>query len=284
MDRILVVEDDEAARLAMADLLRSQGFVVDTAVDGTDAIAQVEKDPPALIISDVCMPDASGLEMVQRLRKSPASTHIPVILVSALAERERRLAGLTQGADDFLAKPVDADELIARINVQLRNVHWQHELERRSLLDPLTGVLNRRGLTGELRREVERAARDGAPLSVLMVDVNRFKALNDAYGHQIGDTALRHLARGLTSMVRAVDRVGRFGGDEFVVILPGASAEGAAQLAARMRALRLPVIAVAAGQDVRITISVGAATLTPGENADQLLDRADRSMYANKRS
>lgn len=281
-EQILVVDDDENTRSALAELLADEGYEVVTAANGLEALEQVQRAIPSVVICDVRMPRVNGLQVVQKLRARPATAHVPVIMVSAVAGRDRRLAALSIGADDFVAKPIDMDELKARIQVQLRHVHHQRELERRSSLDALTGVLNRRGLTTELKREHARCARDQSPLSVLVIDVDGFKGINDRYGHQLGDTVLRTLARTLADEVRAIDRVGRSGGDEFVIVAPGADADAAATLAARVRQIALPM-AITPETELRVTISVGDATLQPGESIDDLLDRADRAMYLTKR-
>jgi diguanylate cyclase (GGDEF)-like protein len=283
MGYILVVEDDFATRDAMAALLRDDGHVVVTAVDGVSALIAVEHHLPDLVISDVRMPRSDGFQLVRRLRDRPASAHIPVLLVSAAGDPDRRATGLDLGADDFLAKPVDGRELLARVRAHLRHVRRSEELERRAILDPLTGVVNRRGIHGALQKQIHRARRTGSPLSVLMIDIDRFKALNDRLGHQAGDTALRHVARALTDAVRIADHVGRCGGDEFLVILTDADAAAAQTLADRLRHLRLPPLAIDDGPGVPITISIGTATLRDDDTIDTLTERADREMYRVKR-
>lgn len=281
---LLIVEDDPLAREAMAALLGDEGYRVTTAPDGHAALALVGHELPDLVISDVRMPRGDGLELVQRLRARAPTARVPVILVSALAEADRRIAALDLGADDFLAKPVDPGELLARVRVQLRRVDERRELERRALVDPLTGALNRRGIADVLRREVERARRGGGALSVLAIDVDHFKSINDTYGHQLGDTVLRLLARMLTDAVRLADHVGRPGGDEFLVVLPDTTAEAAAALAARLRRTALPALSVGPHPDLVVTVSIGAATLEPDDTLDELLERADQEMYRMKRS
>jgi len=281
-DQILVVDDDENTRAALSELLTADGYDVVTAANGIEALERIERATPSVVLCDMRMPRANGLQLVQKLRLRAATAHVPVIMVSAASARDRRLAALSLGADDFVAKPVDFDDLKARIRVQLRHVHHQRELERRSSLDPLTGVLNRRGLTAELKREQARSLRDGTPLSALVVDIDGFKGINDRYGHQLGDTVLRLVARTLSEEVRSVDQVGRSGGDEFVVLVPGADAAAAGTLAQRLRQIAFP-IAVEPDTNIRVTISVGDATLEADETIDELLDRADRAMYRTKR-
>ena len=283
-DRILIVEDDDDVRDAIAALLEEQGYVVETARDGAEAVQKVEDDPPALVISDVRMPGMDGFHLVERLREQASTADVPIILLSALDEHERRVAGLDLGADDYLGKPAHPDELLARVRVHLRHAHRQQALVRRSLLDPLTGALNRRGILAVLRRERERALRTRTPLSVLMLDVDGFKALNDTHGHAAGDSALRLIARAIVDAVRVVDHVGRLGGDEFVVAVPDGDEQAAAALAARLEVLDLPALEVEGGEVLRVEVSVGAATMREGESLDALLERADAEMYARKRA
>ncbi len=280
-DRILVVEDDESMRDALAMLLRDQGYEVDTATNGREAIEHVDQAIPALIISDIRMPGGGGLDMVKRLRERAGSADLPIILVSGLTARERRVAALDLGADDYLHKPFDADELLARVRVHLRHARRHQELARRAVVDPLTGLMNRAGIMAVMRRARERALRGEAQLSILAIDLDRFKALNDRHGHQAGDQALKQISRALLDSVRIADHVGRIGGDEFVIVVPD-SGIGAEALAGRLRAMAMPTLSLT-GDDGGISLSIGAATLEPGETLDSLLARADAQMYIAKR-
>jgi diguanylate cyclase (GGDEF)-like protein len=282
-DHILVVEDDEGAREALAEILSDEGYRVTTARDGVAALELIAHDLPALVISDVRMPRGDGLQLVRRLRAHLATEHLPVLLLSALGTPDRRAAGIDLGADDYLAKPVDITELLARVRSHLRRAHDRRQLARRALIDPLTGVLNRRGISEVLQTAVAAARRAGAPLSILAIDVDRFKALNDTYGHQAGDTVLRHVARSLSDAVRTADHVGRYGGDEFLVVLVETEATAAEALAARLRSLRLP-LAVDDTEEIEVKISIGAATLRGDDTVDTLLARADQQMYRVKRT
>jgi diguanylate cyclase (GGDEF)-like protein len=272
-DSILIVEDDAVTRDAMAALLRDEGYQVETATSGDEAVATMERHAPALILTDLRMPGGDGMELLARVRARPGSEYIPVMMISALDERARRVAGLDRGADDFVVKPVDAGELLARVRVQLRRVHREHELVQRALTDPLTGVLNRRGIMLAIHREHDRCARTGAPYSVLMADVDHFKALNDAQGHAAGDAVLRRIAASLSRSIRLVDQIGRFGGDEFLILMPEADADAAAILSARLGPLCRP-----------ITLAIGTATRRADDTIDTLIGRADQRMYQRKRS
>jgi diguanylate cyclase (GGDEF)-like protein len=161
----------------------------------------------------------------------------------------------------------------------LRRARREHELERRAMIDPLTGIANRRGIFDLLKREQDRARRTGAMTSVLMIDVDKFKRLNDELGHNVGDTALRQIAGALIREVRVVDQVGRIGGDEFLIVLPETGAEAAAALATRVSALRVPLVTMDARAQRVVTVSVGVATMRPHETLEALVDRADHEMY-----
>ena len=281
-DRILVVEDDPSTREALESLLTAHGYEVDTASDGMEAIEHVDHDAPSLIISDVRMPGVGGLDMVKALRERANSADVPIIMVSGMTERQRRVAALDIGADDYLPKPIDSEELLARVRVHLRHARRHQELARRAVIDPLTGLLNRAGILSVLRRARERSERSGEPLSVLAVDVDRFKQLNDHYGHNAGDHALRQIARALSDGIRLADHVGRLGGDEFIVVVPDAIAAANA-LADRLRAVPLARVLVSPGEEIVITLSIGAASLEPGESIEALIGRADAEMYRDKR-
>jgi diguanylate cyclase (GGDEF)-like protein len=276
--RILVVDDDAGTREAMKAVLEESGYAVEVAADGEEALALVATDPPDLVVSDVCMPNSDGFDLTRRLRLAATSRDIPLILVSARAEMERRVAGLDYGADDFIAKPVDVDELLARIRVHLRHARREKELSRRSMIDMLTGALNRRGILDVVTRERERSVRHGSPLTVVMADANRFKWVNDTLGHAVGDAVLQEIADRLVLAVRAIDRVGRFGGDEFLIVLPETDEDEAAALLPRIRSVR------ATAGDGSVGVAAGAATLRDAEPLEELLARADAAMYEDKRT
>lgn len=277
-----MVDDDDDGRDALAALLEAHGYGVMRARDGSEALRTTERESPSLVISDVVMPRMDGFELVRTLRSRSSSADVPVILLTGHDETTRRVEGLDLGADDFLAKPVAPAELLARVRVHLRHAERRRELERRIHIDPLTEVLNRRGVMAVLRRELERSRRVGTPLSVIVLDVDSFKRLNDTYGHAAGDAALVNIARALTEAVRAIDMVGRLGGDEFVVIVPGGDEAAASALADRIGALTAATVD-SGGQAIEVSVSAGVAALNAGETIEQLLDRADRAMYRRKR-
>jgi diguanylate cyclase (GGDEF)-like protein len=274
--RILIVDDDPASRRALADLLVDEGYEVDAAADADQALARIQRGPPQLVIADVVLPGIDGLELTRRLREEQEMLDVPIVLVSGRGDTSWRIEGLEGGADDVLPKPVDPEELVARLHAHLRRARRHSDVVRMSIVDPLTEVLNRRGIDEVLGRAVERARRDGDPLSVLLVDINDFKGINDTLGHATGDEVLRRVADALRRQVRPVDHVGRIGGDEFVVVLEGVARERAVPIARRLHHVEGP-------GGLPVSLSVGLAALDPGESLDALLARADAAMYQQKR-
>ncbi|MBL0220301.1 MAG: response regulator [Myxococcales bacterium] len=283
--KILVVDDDPAARVMLSDLLAGEGYAVTATSDGLTALTVVERAVPDIIISDVSMPGMDGFELVRELRARAASAEVPILLLSAIAQSARRVTGLDLGADDFVAKPVDLDELLARIRALLRRARQREEIERRATLDLLTGVLNRAGLDAALHREQQHALRTGEALSILMIDLDRFKTLNDEHGHLAGDRALRcvcgRAARGRAGAVTTSDALWRRRVPDHPTPPPPPPPP---RLAARLRSVRMPAISVGAEGEIVVQISIGEATMTPDDTIESLVERADRAMYRIKRT
>lgn len=280
---ILVVEDDAATREELVLLLQGSGYQAIAAADADQALALARSRRFDLVLSDVNLPGQNGYELTRELRREGTCQFTPIILVSAVAYSQRRVLGLDGGANDFIGKPIDVDEMLARIRLHLRQSRRERELRQRCRYDPVTGVLNRYAIDEELRRELARSRRSGAALSVLMVDLNAFKSINDRHGHTRGDEALRLTAARLVELLRSSDRVGRYGGDEFFVMLPDTGCEDAYALLERLRRswrLAPPELPRTA---TTISISVGTATARPEETAEQLVRRADEAMYHSKR-
>jgi len=278
---ILLIEDNADSREALSLLLEHHGYAVRSAEDGAQALAEANRQAPELVITDIEMPVLSGLDLLEQFRKTPALAAIPVIILSAYHEINDRVTGLDLGADDFLAKPVDVDELLARVRRQLLRSDREREFARQSIVDALTGVLNRRGLVNFFSRELERAHPQGATVGVMLVDLNDFKRVNDVWGHAAGDTVLCAVARGLQDALRANDRVGRMGGDEFAIVLPDIRSHDCVGLAQRVR--QISPIEVIADAGLRVGLSVGIASAELDETFDVVVARADAAMYEDKR-
>jgi two-component system cell cycle response regulator len=270
--RILVVDDDEGSRSALSALIMDEGYKVETARNGLDALKCVREGEIDLVVSDVQMPGLDGFAMVRNLRRNSKSRDLPVILVSGRANPDRRATGLHLGADDFMAKPLNFDELLARIEIQLRHSQRNQDLRQEALRDALTGMLNRRGILEVLGCELKNAQQEESFTSVLMIDLNDFKKINDTRGHAAGDEVLRSVADALRTTIRTRDRVGRLGGDEFLVVLTSTGAEEAKMLVERLR-----------NCSSAASLAIGAATGQGADLADVLIRRADEAMYADKR-
>jgi two-component system cell cycle response regulator len=283
-ESILLVDDDEDTLELLRAVLEREGYQVAEALGGLDAISQVERCRFDLVLSDVSMALGDGFTLVTALRS--AGLHdCPVVLMSAEHDTKRRVLGLDLGADDFMAKPVQAEELLARVRAHLRRARRHAELKRDTLHDSLTGVLNRLGFMERFASQAALLSRRPGALSLLMIDVDGFKAVNDQYGHVVGDAVLKHVSEALVRHVRASDSVGRWGGDEFAILAPETDAATALTLCERVRALCPIQMAIGRERDgeLGIGLSVGAATTYAKEPFDALLSRADAVMYDDKR-
>lgn len=286
---ILLIEDNADARDALAWLLEHHGYAVRTAENGATALIEAKRRPPDLVITDLAMPVLSGFDLLLQFRQLPLLADIPVIVVSGHDDIEKRVAGLDLGADDFLAKPVHSDELLARVRRQLLRSDRQREVARQSISDALTGVLNRRGLANFFARELERPRVDDRGIAVIIVDLNGFKSINDTWGHAAGDTALCAVSRALQDALRTTDRVGRMGGDEFAIVLPDVRSDDCVQLTQRIRQISPIVIDLVSADGclpsagMRVGLSLGLAVAEPGEAFDAVVQRADAEMYEDKR-
>lgn len=288
---VLIVDDDPDVRTFVRAVLESDGHQVIEAASGQEAIQRLRIRRPALVLLDVMMPAMDGFAVVHAIKREPGP-FVPVILLTALDDPASRAKGINAGADEVLAKPVHPFELRLRCRAMLRIHQLTEELHLankrlRALArtDELTDVRNRRGLRSALTREFRRAERYGGALTVLAFDVDRFKQVNDDYGHAIGDSVLYTVAQALKRGVREVDVVGRVGGEEFVVLAPETPARDALLLAERLRrAVGERVVTTASGAEVRVTVSCGVATLSDvhARTPEELLGYADSALYRAK--
>jgi len=280
---ILVVEDDPDTCHFYAESLRLQGFTVREASDGYDAIDKIKQELPDLVLSDLRMPNMGGMALLHLLRSDPVGRDIPYVVLSGTSDIDTRIACLESGANDVLPKPIDSNELAVRLQLQIRQSVERRNLREQSYVDELTGLYNRRGTMQALERELSRVSRTTAPLSVLSLDVDEFKSINDQFGHAAGDDVLQAIAGAVVSAVRTSDIVGRLGGDEMLVVLPDVGQLLANSIAYRIRQ-NVADLRVA---DVtkKLSVSIGVAVDNSGRGAiAELLKRADEDMYRNKRS
>ena len=288
--RILIADDDVTSRLVLIGVLTKHGHDVVSTEDGTEAWEAMRgPDAPTMAILDWMMPGLSGVEVCRRVRGLPSDQPPYLIILTSRGEKTDIVAGLEAGADDYLAKPFDPGELQARVDVGRRMIELQARLREardavahEAMHDSLTGVLNRRAFGEVLARALAEERRHGGGLALGVCDVDEFKKINDAQGHQVGDQALCGLVRIVTGSLRGYDVLSRFGGDEFVVLAPHISIADAGRLFERIRAaVAGGPIATRAG-DVNITISFGVGTWREGDTETELFARADAALYRAK--
>jgi len=296
--KVLVVDDSKTQLDWLVEVLAREGYEVVAAMDGKDAIRKVRTEAPDLVLLDKVLPDMDGLEVLRIIKKLPDERLIPfVIILSVKADLDSKVTGLRIGADDFLAKPFAEAELLARcaamlriksLQDQLRRV--QKELEERSVTDGLTGLKNRRFLDERLAEELKRAQRYSDPVSLIMIDLDHFKNVNDRYGHPAGDAVLRGAAQLIRSSIRDPDICARYGGEEFAVILPKTHLSGALVVAERIwRELGAKKHVLAGGAqgapvEVQVTASIGISFYPAKDiTSPELLVRfADEALYQAK--
>ena len=289
--KILIVEDDADIIELVKIILADRDFILSWAMDGEQALALVKAEIPDLILMDVMIPRLNGYAVVKQLKESEELKHIPVIFVTVRDEMDSKIAGLEIGGHDYITKPFDREELIARVNAALRIKGEQDNLREAnqrltemSITDPLTGLHNRRYLMERLYEEVERARRYKFPIACLMIDVDDFKSLNDQFGHSAGDYVLQQIAVNMKNANRVVDILVRYGGDEFFIILPQTDQRGAFTVAERLRTAvqENPLFRSNPGHPV--TLSIGAAAFTAGQigKATDLLQQADAALLRAK--
>jgi diguanylate cyclase (GGDEF)-like protein len=304
-DDILIVDDDPGTIRLLGRMLAGVGNLR-FAVNGEDALRLAHEFLPDLVLLDAELPGLSGFEVCRALKADPALADVPVIFVTSHSEPAFEVSGFAQGAADFIAKPVCAALVVARVKSQLRVKHMADELRRIATIDDLTGVANRRRFDETLEHEWRRARRAGDALALLMIDVDHFKAFNDHYGHPAGDVCLRSVAQALAgASLRPADLVARYGGEEFVMLLPRTPRAGAVHMARNIldAVEALAIVHGAAPTAGHVTVSVGVACYDDASecwaapSSDprsapldahcapiHLVQAADKALYGAKRS
>ncbi|MCA9755504.1 MAG: diguanylate cyclase [Candidatus Eisenbacteria bacterium] len=304
-DRVLVVDDEETLRIVISQVLQADGFEVTTAASGEEAFALFRADPFSLVITDIVMGKMSGIDLLERVKSMESETN--VIVMTSHASVDTAVRALRNGAYDYLVKPFDDIELISAVarrardarrlmdqnrilveqlkitTAELQSINVQ--LREAAIRDGLTGLFNHRCFRERLDAELKSSERSGAPVSVVLVDVDHFKHFNDLNGHLAGDECLRFVARCLETVVSQVGIAARYGGEEFVLVLPGSDAEAGYEVAERLRVeIERADIPQAQTQPLgRLTVSAGVSTSpSDGENANALIERADERLYAAK--
>lgn len=292
--KILLADDEPIARTMLEHWLTGWGYEVVTVRDGQAALnALASHSDLRLAIIDWVMPKVDGIEVCRRIRSGPPEPYVYVVLLTAKDDKSDIIEGLDAGADDYLVKPCNPLELKVRLRAGKRVIELQEQLvaARESLRfeamhDSLTQLLNRGATLEQLDRELVRASRRSAPVTVLMADLDHFKAINDTFGHATGDIVLREAARRLKLGVRAYDSVGRFGGEEFIGVLPECEAKVGLQVAQRLCRMVAESAVVTSAGKVPVTVSIGIASSDqfPGATAESLLRAADSALYQAKHS
>lgn len=304
--RVLLVEDDPTMLLLLKSMLQAAGHRVTTARNGVEALAVIQQNPPQLLVSDWLMPQMDGLTLCRQLRNSDVGKNIYVIILTAQESPERLVEAFDAGADDYLTKPITPQIFFARLKAGQRLVQLQSELafdrdqmarfakelgeanerlQKLALTDVLTGLPNRRAAMEQLERVWSLSERNRLPLVCMMIDIDHFKAINDQFGHPIGDVALQHVANTLRQMIRTQDMVCRVGGEEFVVICPDTQRDAAYQVAERFckQVESSPINIVQ--PPLHLTISIGVAIKTAAtKSTDGLLSEADKALYQAKQT
>jgi two-component system cell cycle response regulator len=290
---VLVVDDSPFYRKLVEHVLSSESCSLLFARDGAEAMKLFEQHSPGIVITDWMLPDFCGFELCQRIRSDNARPYTYIIVMTSNAEKDNLIKGLQAGADDYLTKPFDPAEMLARIGVGRRIINLNRELAAKSLMleemartDPLTGLPNRRAIEEWAARQVRGAARHGFPLWVVVGDIDNFKSINDTFGHDAGDIVLKTFADVLKKNTRASDICGRLGGDEFLLVITHAEGEQVELAANRFRQQFAELSFPLHGQTVCVTASFGAAGMDSDKPQEfgVLVRQADQMLYEAKRS
>ena len=293
-ERILIAEDDPVSRRVLETLLKKWGHEIVVAKDGLEAVRLLEsREAPRLAVLDWMMPGLEGVQVCQRIRQDATRPYMYLLLLTARSQKDDLVRGLESGADDYLTKPFDAQELRARLHVGKRILELQDNLiaTREKLLyqathDALTGISNRGVCLDALRRERSRQTRESGSFAISLLDIDHFKYVNDTYGHLAGDAVLTEAAQRIKNCIRPYDTLGRYGGEEFLIVLPTADGPGAVCVAERIREAFEAQPVVTEREKISITVSLGVA-VSEGQNsfdAESLLQMADEALYRAKQA
>jgi two-component system chemotaxis response regulator CheY len=296
--QILIVDDDALQRRLLRAQLNKGNHDIWEVTDGAAAWELWQDQPIPLVITDWMMPRMDGVELTRRIREASTSAYTYIIMLTGRSDRNDIVDGLEAGADDYLVKPFDSRELLSRVAIGLRIINLEtrlreslHELHRMATHDSLTGMLNRHAIYEYAAAEVERTGREAASVSLILVDIDHFKSINDTSGHPVGDQALRMVATTLRRLLRPYDRVGRWGGEEFLLVLPGTSLEEAGEIAERIRvtiartSFSITFEEINGESELRLQVSQGVASASAHEPhaLETLIDYADQALYQAKR-
>jgi two-component system cell cycle response regulator len=292
--RMLIIEDRPESVAWFAQALQPGGHEVASVDTFEEALVRVRGGDYDLIVVSLGMRGFDGLRLCSQLRSLPEGRNVPILVVVTDGDRRKLNQALEMGVNDYLTRPVDKNELVARVRTQLRKKRYQDRLRHNvqlslemAITDQLTGLHNRRYMARHLDNLVAQSSRNGKPLAFLIMDVDFFREVNNNHGHDIGDEVLKEFANRISANVRGIDLACRYGGEEFVVVMPDTDLSLALTIAERLRKSieTTPIVISRAPGKLNITISIGiAATTGPGDNAEALLHRADQALYSAKRN
>ena len=290
--RVMIVDDHPRSSVRLAEAL-GQTYEAVGERDPVAALARLAVEPFDLVLVSLSLACADGLRLCSQMRSLEATRHLPIILLVEPGDDARLMRGLDMGVNDYLMRPIERHELLARVKTQAKRKRHSDFLRNRleesveqSITDSLTGLHNRRYLEGHLKTLVAQSLAEGRALSVLIADIDHFKAVNDTFGHDGGDAVLREFSSRFRRNTRGIDLAGRLGGEEFLIIMPDTDMSRGYQVAERLRAcIAADEFQVHAGQKLRVTASVGVSTLELADDTPEtLLKRADRALYEAKRT
>ncbi len=285
--KILIADDDPISRRLLEATLSGWGYDVLVTSDGSKAWEAIQQpEAPGLVISDWVMPHMDGLELCRKIRQMERTGYIYFIILTAKGRKEDLIEGLEAGADDFLIKPFDREELKCRTRTGKRIIEMEQRIMKLAATDSLTGVLNRRAFMERMEQEINKSLRENTSFSLILTDIDYFKKVNDRYGHQTGDMVLQKFPEKLLNSSRPYDFAGRYGGDEFVICLPGADISQSGSVAERMRSKveEMKIMPPDGSQSIRITASFGTTDFLMDSKGkvDSIINRADNALYKAK--
>ena len=292
--KILIADDSIVSRHLLEATLRKWGYDVTVACDGAEALELLQRDDaPTLIILDWMMPGMTGIEVCRRIRQRASEPYTYILLLTSKSQKEDLIEGMEAGADDYITKPFDQNELQVRLRAGTRLVDLQaqllkarEDLREQATHDSLTRLWNRSSILGQLGRELARAQRESSPLGVVIVDLDHFKQVNDTYGHLAGDAVLRESARRMQAGIRQYDSIGRYGGEEFLILFPGCTDPESYSQADRLRKQLSQTEMSVNDSMLRVTASFGVTSARPGDRwtEETLIRKADEALYLAKKA
>lgn len=282
--KILVIDDSKLVHTLLEEGLASEGFEHLHAYDAQQGLWYAKRANPDLILLDVVMPQISGFELCRQLQDDSATAHIPIVFLTGSSDCYNKVQGLNLGAVDYITKPFDHAELLARVRAALRTKRLVDLLAEQAQVDALTGLRNRKHLLQRLDEAYQARRQFGREVSLLLLDVDHFKRCNDTFGHPFGDRVLQSVAECLQASARGIDVVCRYGGEEFAIILPETEIDDAFEVGERMREAIATTSLSYQGRHVFVTASIGVASAEDQATRENLIQAADEALYSAKQA